>query len=107
MTTPLTINVDHGDGHELVLVATGEIDLSNVHTFARALDDAIARSDGKRVTVDLSAVDYVDSGGINALFATADHIHLIVKPLLMPVLTVSGLTELATVEPAKPGPNER
>jgi anti-anti-sigma factor len=106
MTTPLTIHVDQRDGHELVLVATGEIDLSNVHTFARALDDAIGRSDGKPVTVDLSAVDYVDSGGINALFAAADHIHLIVKPLLMPVLTVSGLTELATVEPAQPSPNE-
>ncbi len=105
MTTPLTITVDQRDGHELVLVAAGEIDLSNVHTFARALGDAIARSDGKPVTVDLSAIDYVDSGGINALFATADHIRLIVKPLLMPVLTISGLTELATVEPAPPQPN--
>ncbi|MET0475110.1 MAG: STAS domain-containing protein [Mycobacterium sp.] len=102
MTTPLTINVDHRDGGTLALVATGEIDLSNVRTFARALDDAIAGSSGKPVTVDLSAVDYLDSGGINVLFTNADHIHLIVKPLLMPVLTISGLTELATVEPAPP-----
>jgi anti-anti-sigma factor len=101
MTTPLTINLDRRDGGTLALVATGEIDLSNVHTFARALDDAIAGSRGEQVTVDLSAVDYLDSGGINVLFNAAEHIHLIVKPLLMPVLTISGLTELATVEAAQ------
>jgi anti-anti-sigma factor len=101
MTTPLTINLDRRDGGTLALVATGEIDLSNVHTFARALDDAIADSRGEQVTVDLSAVDYLDSGGINVLFNAAEHIHLIVKPLLMPVLTISGLTELATVEAAQ------
>jgi anti-anti-sigma factor len=100
MTTPLSINVDRRDGGTLALVASGEIDLSNVHSFARALDDAIAGSDGQPVTVDLSAVDYLDSGGINVLFTCADHIRLIVKPLLMPVLTISGLTELASVEPA-------
>lgn len=102
MTTPLTINVDRRDGGALALVAKGEIDLSNVHTFARALEDAIAVSSGTTVTVDLSGIEYVDSGGINVLFACADHIHLIVKPLLVPVLTVSGLTELATVEAAPP-----
>jgi anti-anti-sigma factor len=101
MTTPLTINVDRRDGGAFALIARGEIDLSNVHTFARALDEAIAGSSGAPVTVDLSAVDYLDSGGINVLFNCADHIHLIVKPLLMPVLTISGLTELASVEAAK------
>jgi len=106
MTTPLTINVDRRDGGALTLVATGEIDLSNVHTFARALDDAIAVSSSATVTVDLSAIEYVDSGGINVLFACADHIHLIVKPLLVPVLTISGLTELATVEAAPPSTSD-
>lgn len=101
MTTPLTVTTDRRDG-TLALVAAGEIDLSNVHSFARALDDAIAGSSGTPVTVDLSAVDYVDSGGINVLFNCADRITLIVKPLLMPVLTISGLTELTTVEPSRP-----
>jgi hypothetical protein len=36
------------------------------------------------------------------LFARADHIHLIAHPLLMPILTISGLTELVTVDPAAP-----
>lgn len=100
MTTSLTIDVDRRDGRPPVLVATGEIDLSNVAVFAHALDDAIAGSGGDTVTVDLGAVDYMDSGGINVLFTFADRIRLIVKPLLMPVLTISGLTELASVETA-------
>jgi anti-anti-sigma factor len=102
MTTPLTLSTDRRDDGTLALVATGEIDLSNVHTFARALDDAIAGSSGEPVTVDLGAVEYMDSGGINVLFTFADHIRLIVKPLLIPVLTISGLTKLASVEPASP-----
>lgn len=52
------------------------------------------------MTLDLRAVDYIDSGGINVLFNCADHIRLIVKPLLIPVLTISGLTELVSVETA-------
>jgi anti-anti-sigma factor len=102
MTTPLSIDLDRRDGGTLAVIAAGEIDLSNVHAFARALDDAIAKNGGQTVTVDLSAVDYMDSGGINVLFTNADHIRLIVKPLLIPVLTISGLTELASVEPAPP-----
>ena len=102
MATPLTINLDNRDGGTLAVVAAGEIDLSNVHTFAHAIDDAIAQNRGQTLTVDLSAVDYLDSGGINVLFTFADHIRLIVKPLLIPVLRISGLTELAPVEPAPP-----
>jgi anti-anti-sigma factor len=105
MTTPLTINTDKRDGAPS-LVAVGEIDLSNVDTFTRAVDDAIAESDGQTVTLDLRAVEYIDSGGINVLFNCADHIRLIVKPLLIPVLTISGLTELAPVE-AAPATDER
>lgn len=102
MTTPLTINTDERRDGAPALVAIGEIDLSNVDTFARAMADAIDASSGATVTVDLSAVDYIDSGGINVLFNCADHIRLIVRPLLMPVLTISGLTELAPVEAAPP-----
>lgn len=101
MTTPLTLDIDRHDDGTVVLLAVGEIDLSNVATFSRAVGDAIDAGSGSEVTVDLSAVDYLDSGGINVLFTYADHIHLIVKPLLIPVLTISGFTELARVE-AKP-----
>jgi anti-anti-sigma factor len=106
MTTPLTLSTDQGHDGAPSLVAVGEIDLSNVHTFARAVDTAIADHGGETVTLDLRAVDYIDSGGINVLFNCADHIRLIVKPLLIPVLKVSGLTELAPVE-AAPKTTER
>jgi anti-anti-sigma factor len=104
MTTPLTLNTDRLEGGPLVLVARGEIDLSNVDTFAQALTGAISEAvdTGAAVTVDLSAVQYLDSCGIDALFTHADHIRLVANRLIMPVLTICGLTELATVEPAPP-----
>jgi anti-anti-sigma factor len=95
MTTPLALETSRRDDGHRVLIATGEIDLSNVADFSRALDDAAA--DG-RLVVDLSAVDYLDSGAINALFAHADQVSLIINPVLAPVLTISGLTSLVPVE---------
>jgi anti-anti-sigma factor len=106
MTTPLTINIDSGRDGAPSLVAAGEIDLSNVDTFSRAVNAAIADHSGTTVTLDLRAIDYIDSGGINVLFNCANHIRLIVKPLLIPVLTISGLTELAPVE-AAPAPGDQ
>lgn len=104
MPTSLTLDTERGTDGQLVLIAAGEIDLSNVETFTRALTTAISETDGgtEKLTVDLSAVEYLDSAAINVLFNHAEHIHLIVRPLLIRVLTVSGLTELTTVEPASP-----
>ncbi len=97
MATPLSVSTDHGTDGTSVLTAAGEVDLSNIDVFARALDDA-AR-DGAPVTVDLTAVEYVYSGAINALFDHVDHIgRILAHPFLIPALTVSGLTSLATVE---------
>jgi anti-sigma B factor antagonist len=108
MATPLTLNTDRGTDGTLRVIAAGEIDLSNIDLFTKALTAAVAGA-GSAITVDLGAVKYVDSAGINALFSLADqvgHIHLIVHPLLMRVLTISGLTELAAVEPAPPEGSE-
>lgn len=98
MTTPLTLETDRRDDGTVVLTARGEIDLSNIDTFTEAL--STVSSGGAVVTVDLGAVQYLDSGAINALFTYAERIRLIVNPLLMRVLKISGLTELTTVEPA-------
>jgi anti-anti-sigma factor len=102
MTTPLTLNTDHGVDGTPRVTAAGEIDISNIHVFTKALT---AASDGSRrpITVDMSAVKYLDSAGINALFKHADEIdrlHLIVHPFLMRVLTITGLNKVATVQPA-------
>jgi anti-sigma B factor antagonist len=96
LTTPLTLTDQRRPDGTPVLVAEGEIDMSNVGEFRASVDRAAAGGDG-RLVVDLTAVDYLDSAGLAALFAHADRLELIAPPLLDPVLTVSGLADLATV----------
>lgn len=117
MPTSLTLDTAHSNQGKLVLVAVGEIDLSNIDAFNEALATATVeaaeaasggsgggrgKGDGK-FTVDLSAVEYLDSAAINALFARADHIDVIAQPLLMSALTMSGLAELVTIDIAPSG----
>ncbi|OBK71213.1 STAS domain-containing protein [Mycobacterium sp. 1274761.0] len=102
MATPLSITTDRRDDGTFVLTAAGEVDLSNIDSFAGALDEgwAYVDADGARLTVDLTDIAYLDSCAINALFNHTGGIRLIVNPILIPVLTISGLTEMAVVEPA-------
>lgn len=104
MPTSLTLDTAQSNDGRLVLIAVGEIDLSNIDAFNRALTTATTDTagNGATLTVDLSAVEYLDSAAINALFAHADHIHLIAHPLLMSALKMSGLSELVTIEGAAP-----
>jgi anti-anti-sigma factor len=104
MPTSLTLDTARCNDGKPVLIAAGEIDLSNIDAFNRALSAAIsaAVSSGETLTVDLSAVEYLDSAAINVLFARADDIRLIAHPLLIPILTISGLAELVAVETASP-----
>ncbi|MBV9722636.1 MAG: STAS domain-containing protein [Mycobacterium sp.] len=102
MATPLTLNTDLGVDGTPRVTAAGEIDISNIQVFSEALRTA---SEGGRrsITVDMSAVKYLDSAGINVLFkhaAEIDRLHLIVHPFLIRVLTICGLGEIAIVEPA-------
>ncbi|MEW9532427.1 STAS domain-containing protein [Microbispora sp. NPDC049125] len=95
MTTPLTLSTHHRPDGTAVLTAAGEIDMSNADAFRAGLDTAAAKGD--RLVVDLTAVEYLDSAGLTALFAHAPHLDLIVPPLLHPLLTVSGLASVVTV----------
>jgi anti-anti-sigma factor len=102
MPTSLTLDTARCSDGNVMLVAVGEIDLSNIDAFDHALTAATAESDGNNqpLLVDLSAVEYLDSSAINALATHADHIRLIAHQLLMPILRISGLAELTTIEPA-------
>jgi anti-sigma B factor antagonist len=105
MATPLTLNTDRGPDGTPRVIAIGEIDLSNIDQFIQALATASAGTRGP-ITIDLSTVKYLDSAGINALFDHADKVdglHVIVHPLLVRVLNISGLNKMATVE-AAPAP---
>ncbi|WP_179468645.1 STAS domain-containing protein [Mycolicibacterium vinylchloridicum] len=99
MSTPLTVRIDRAADGRLVLFAAGEIDASNVADFAEALD-AGTNGDSDTLTVDLSEVEYLDSAAINALAPHAETLQIIANPVLLRVLTVSGLAELAKIRPA-------
>ncbi|WP_193044361.1 STAS domain-containing protein [Mycolicibacterium baixiangningiae] len=101
MTMSLTFETVRCDDGERILSAAGEIDMSNIDALKQALATATTEAGGGSgtLTVDFSAVEYLDSAAINVLFARADHIEkLIAHPLLMSTLRISGLAELVTVE---------
>ncbi|AFM16430.1 anti-anti-sigma regulatory factor (antagonist of anti-sigma factor) [Mycolicibacterium chubuense NBB4] len=101
MATPLRLSTDRRDDGTVVLRAVGELDLSNIEIFSEALSGAVDEgAERNPVRVDLSAVDYLDSGAINVLFNHATAIDLVVNPILLPVLKISGLTDVIAVEPA-------
>jgi anti-anti-sigma factor len=102
MATLLTLdNTCRNDG-TYVLIAAGEIDMSNIAEFNEGLAAAISESagSGDPLTLDLSAVTYLDSTAITALFSEADHIAILAHPHLMDIFAVSGLTELVAIESA-------
>ena len=107
MSTPLALNTSRFQDGTLVLSAAGELDLSNVNTFAQALTDALsdAASAELVVAVDLRDIEYLDSSAINVLFTHARQIRgLIINPLLNSVITYSGLADLVAVEALPPEP---
>jgi anti-sigma B factor antagonist len=106
MATPLEISVGRDADGVPVVVAVGEIDMSNAMQFREALAAAAADAAEGGGTgdfvVDLTGIEYLDSAGINALFAHVSRVRLIAAPLLVPVLTVAGLTDVLSVhEPSE------
>lgn len=105
MAASLTLDTGRSSDGQLVLTAAGEIDLSNVEPFTDALEKAVAeasRSGSGTLVVDLSAVAYLDSAGVNVLFPHAEHIRVIAHPFLVRLLDISGFSSLASVEAAPP-----
>ncbi|GIF21787.1 anti-anti-sigma factor [Actinoplanes tereljensis] len=101
MSTALTFTTGrHTDG-AVVLAATGEIDMSNADAFAAALTGARKQAAQAPIIVDLTAVEYLDSAGLAALFPHIEQVTLLASPLLAPVLTVAGLADLTTVRDAQ------
>lgn len=101
MTTPLTLTPARRADGTLVLNAAGEIDMSNSADLASAVTSALGDSGGPLI-VDLTEVEYLDSAGLSILLSYADRIEVIATPLLGPVLTICGLTDLTTVRGLDP-----
>ena len=107
MSTPLDLSThQHPDG-SWVVIAAGEIDMSNAGVFAEAIAQARAKAEEGEgcLVVDLREVGYLDTAGLTTLFANAPGIELIASPLLAPVLTISGLCDLVTVHGMPGGPS--
>jgi anti-sigma B factor antagonist len=104
VATALELSTRPGtDGIPVVTVA-GEIDMSNADRFRDALGLAAAAADGGSFVVDLTGVEYLDSAGVHTLFEHAARIRLVAGPLLEPVLTVSGLADIASVDDSRREP---
>jgi anti-anti-sigma factor len=104
MSAILTLHTARRDDGTLVVKAAGDIDMSSVGTLAEGLTAATTAMAGTADTilVDLSEVEYLDTLAIKVLYEHADHIRVIANPLLMRVLAISGLADVAPVEPAPP-----
>jgi anti-sigma B factor antagonist len=100
MSTDLRISTAHAADGTAQLTAAGEIDLSNADEFARALAEAV--SPLRRLLVDLTGVEYLDSAALATLFTHADDIAIRISPLNETLLTVCGLTDLTDVQVVTP-----
>ncbi|MGZ4563929.1 MAG: STAS domain-containing protein [Mycobacterium sp.] len=98
MGTPLSLSLNRRDDGTQVLLVRGELDMSNIDGFIQALRDAT--SDGRTLTIDLGAAEYLDSAAINALFDHVGQIDILANEVLMPLLTVSGLADVVPVQPS-------
>lgn len=102
MTAALSMGTRRdGEGH-LEMTVAGELDLSNIGRFETALQAALAEAGAGELTrLDLRGVEYLDSAAINVLFAHAERIdRIVVHPLLMRGLTISGLDQVVTLQAA-------
>jgi anti-anti-sigma factor len=97
MATPLDLSTGRDTDGAPILRAVGELDLSNVDRFAAAVAEARSSASADRVVVDLSEVEYLDSGAINVLFDNVDAIEVIVHRNLVAVLKISGFSDLGSV----------
>ena len=84
----------------------GEIDSSNAHWIASQLTEAADTS--STLTIDLTAVTYVDSQGMRALQKLADrhaqgslHLTLVVEPanIAHTLLTITGIAQTVPIRP--------
>src|SRR5919106_5612983 len=100
----LTVSREVVDGGRTIhLHVVGEIDMSTISTFDQAVSYALDET-SDRVMIDLSAVDFMDSSGLNALVRARNAmddrgLHLVISGVSDQVgrlFEVSGLTAAFT-----------
>ncbi len=94
------------DGGVCVLRILGEVDMSNASELLAAVGAAVP-NDVPCVVVDLAETVYLDSAGVQVLFALAGRLHArrhqvsVVVPQDSPIRAVLELTGLSTVVPVR------
>jgi anti-anti-sigma factor len=95
------------DGRHVRFALTGEVDLSNAASVQETLLRAIS-NEATTVSVDLGAVEYLDSAGLRLLYALAGRLHTlqIALELIVPfdsparrVVELAGLAAVARLTP--------
>lgn len=99
MSEGLDVTVVDGGSGAVTARVSGEIDLSNVERFSRALETAAAS--GSHLTVDLTRITYMDSAGVAALFARAGRgpLEIVCRPdsVVAALVEVTRLGDVAVI----------
>jgi anti-anti-sigma factor len=85
------------------LAPAGELDIATVPLLEAAFDDA-ERGDAERIVVDLSAITFIDSTGIQLLLrmnerAAADRLQIVSSPAVDRLLDITGLRDQLPIAP--------
>lgn len=102
---PFDVTVAHQDGIR-VLIVSGEIDMATSERFRHALTGALAP--GVTTILDMSAVSFMDSQGLNVLLsaeheveASGARLSIVPSPAVHRVLEVSGAALVLDVRPIR------
>jgi anti-sigma B factor antagonist len=97
--SPLVRVAEEQVGDVTVVAIDGEIDASNARDVGERLRSALTNH-SHALVVDLGQTTYIDSAGINVLFALdlelrqrRQHLHLVVRPA-SPIARMTGITGL-------------
>jgi anti-anti-sigma factor len=90
------------DAGDPVVRLTGEIDISNAEPIGDALDDIVG-PDARRVVVDLSELQFMDSAGIAMLLRTAARLETVEirnpSLVIQRIIECTGLTGIFRMAP--------
>ena len=108
--TEASLTIDSVRADTLSVAVAGEIDMSNAPTVERQILEAIPNHFAE-VTVDLSALDYIDSAGLRLLFTLGTRLRTLQIDLVLVVPTdsavrrmidLAGVAELIPIRSAQP-----
>jgi stage II sporulation protein AA (anti-sigma F factor antagonist) len=83
------------DSESPLIQVEGEIDLSNAHVLREAIEQA-SDSHPDRLVIDMSAVTFMDSTGLNVLCRAGTRVNILVRspsPRVRRLLNITGTTD--------------